>query len=242
LRNEERRREEERRMREEQDRAYREAMNRDKHRIEKKIREEEEKKRIAEEELLAAQLRIVAEKEAQEKQRKWEEQRMLWRRYMRKVMKQKEAHGTSGDQVRIGVRLPDGQRIIRKFDSDDSVSSLYACVDSHFIPEDLDPATDPSSPPSSSVEGKLALHALHDEIARQEGDSHKWWGFMLVSSYPRKEVPWDKGAKIGDIGCLHGGGQLVVEMVANGNGNHKVRKSLENAGDSDEYDTESDEE
>jgi len=244
LRNEGRRREDERRMREEQDRAYRDAMNRDKERIERKIREEEENRRKVEEERLAEQRRIEAEQEEEERLRRWEEKRMRWRRYMRRFMKEKEGRPAGGTRVRLGIRLPDGKRPIHTFDAEDSITSIYAFVDTHFIPGDLSYAEDPSFPPSSSSSSLQGESAVNNEISRYEGASESWWGFKIALAYPRKEVSWRQGAKIGSIEGLEGGGQLVVEMVSNGNGNGKARKSLglESPGDSDGYDTESDDE
>lgn len=141
--------------------------------------------------------------------------------------------------VRIGIRLPDGKRAIQIFHVNDSITFLYAFVDSQLIPDEFAPIEDPKSSPSTSLQGEAAVH---DVISRYDGGPEKWWGFKLALIYPRTEVGWQKGSKIGDIKGLESGGQLVVEMVSNGNG--KARRSQESlgGGDSDEYDTESDEE
>jgi len=141
--------------------------------------------------------------------------------------------------VRIGIRLPDGKRVIQIFHVNDSITCLYAFVDSQLIPDEFAPTDDPKSPPTTSLQGEAAVH---DVISRYDGEPEKWWGFKLALIYPRKEVGWQKGSKIGSIKGLESGGQLVVEMVSNGNG--KARRSQESlgGGDSDEYDTESDEE
>jgi FAS-associated factor 2 len=235
-RNEERRREGERRMREEQDRAYREAMNRDKDRIERKIREEEEQKRKVEEERIAQERRIMAEREERDRLRKWEERRMSWRRYMRKLIKEKSG-GVTGR--RIGIRLPDGRRLIHLFNEEDSLTSLYAFVDTHLIPENIPPSGDPSLPPLSLSSTSTALQgepALHHEISNHTNDPQNWWGFQLALPYPRKEVRWREDVKIRDVVGLESGSQLVVDMVSNGKGNDKLMRNSEN------YDTESDEE
>ena len=36
--------------------------------------------------------------------------------------------------MRVGVRMPDGRRVVRFFGENDSVTALYAYVDSLFIP------------------------------------------------------------------------------------------------------------
>lgn len=236
LRNEERRRVDERIMREEQDRAYREAMNRDKDRIERKIREEAAEKTRLEQEQLAEEKRLQAEEEEDRRRKAWQETRMSWRRYIRHWIQSQETH-TSG--VRIGIRLPNGKRAIRIFQANDSVTSLFAFVDSQLIPDEFLSTEDPTSPPRSSLQGEAAIL---DALSRHEGGSETWWGFKLALTYPRKEIQWERRSRIGNIEGLGSGGQLVVEIVNNGNG--KARRSQESltGSNSDEYDTESDEE
>lgn len=236
LRNEERRRVDERRMREEQDRAYREAMNRDKERIEGKIREEKELQRKLEEDRIAEETRARVEEEEQAKQRAWDEKRMTWRRYMRRLVNDKEARSTG---VRIGLKLPDGRRAIHVFDANESLTAMYAFVDSQLIPEDLSPSSDPELSPRPPLQGESAIH---EEISRHVEGALVWWGFKLALTYPRKEVPWKRGIKIGAVQGLESGAQLVVEMVSVANGNGKARRIQESSdGGSDGYDTESDE-
>ena len=40
-----------------------------------------------------------------------------------------------------------------------------------------------------------------------------WWGFKLVTSYPRREIVWESGKRISDIEGLKAGGQIIIEMV-----------------------------
>ena len=249
LKTEERRREQERFMRAEQDRAYRESMNRDKERIDRKIREEQEAQRRAEEERIAEEKRLKAEENERDRKEEWERKRMEWRRYLRRLS---EANPAPSAGLRIGIRMPDGTRGVRIFDPRGSLTALYAFVDSHFIPSELPVGEDPTSPPSSSSKGETAVH---EQIASSSLPPEQWWKFRLATSYPRREVPWQPNVTLGGISGLENGVQLVVELVRDGD-TKKPRRSLESrssvtasttgsevGGDStDEYDTESDEE
>ena len=247
LKGDERRREQERFMRAEQDRAYREAMNRDRERIERKIREEQEAQKRAEVERIAEEKRLKAEEEERARKEDWDRNRMEWRRYLRRLSMTNPAPSAG---LRIGIRMPDGTRRIRIFGPRDSLTTLYGFVDSHFIPSDLVADQDPTSPPSSPSSGETAVQ---EEIAGSTSHPEQWWKFRLATSYPKKAVPWRPNTTLGGITGLEDGVQLVVEPVRDAD-SRKPRKSLESrsssaastiksGGDSaDEYDTESDEE
>ena len=249
LKMEERRREQERFVRAEQDRAYREAMNRDKDRIERKIREDQEARRRAEEERIAEQKRLKAEGEERKKKEEWGMKRMEWRRYLRWLSKANPAPSAG---LRIGIRMPDGTRGVRIFSPRDSLTALYGFADSHFIPSELLVGEDPASPPSSSSRGEAAVH---EEITHSSLPPEQWWKFRLATSYPRREIPWQPNATLGGISGLDTGVQLVVEIVRDDD-SKKLRKSPDSrispaastntseAGDDSagEYDTESDDE
>jgi len=247
LKGEERRREQERFMRAEQDRAYKEAMNRDRERIERKIREEREAQKRAEVERIAEEKRLKAVEEERIRKEEWDRKRMEWRRYLRWLSKINPAPSAG---LRIGIRMPDGTRGIRIFGPRDSLTTLYGFVDSHLIPSELVADQDPTSPPSSPSMGE---RAVQEEIAGSSLHPEQWWKFRLATSYPKKVVPWQANTALGGISGLEDGVQLVVELVRDGD-SRKPRKSMESrsspatstirsGGDSaDEYDTESDEE
>jgi len=174
---------------------------------------------------------------------------MEWRRYLRWMSKANPAPSAG---LRIGIRMPDGTRGVKIFGPGDSLTALYGFVDSHFIPSELLVGEDPTSPPSSSSKRETAVH---EEIAGSSLSPEQWWKFRLVTSYPRREIPWQPNVTLGGISELGNGVQLVVELVRDGD-IKKPRKSFgsrsgvaasatgsEAGGDStDEYDTESDEE
>lgn len=134
LRTERWEREQERRLREEQDRAFAEAAARDKERV---------LKRQAEERTAAEAARKVEQDRRAKELRK--ANIAAWRRYARRVLLVPEAK-TGG--VRIGVRTPDGKRFIRMFDRQHTAVNVYAFVETLFIPTSDDPSKDPSDPPS----------------------------------------------------------------------------------------------
>jgi FAS-associated factor 2 len=117
--------------------------------------------------------------------------RVAWRRWARRALVGTEDTTSAG--IRIGVRLPDGRRIIRRFSPKDSLTSLYAFVDTQFIGADSPAESDPEQPPEGYVNE---------------------WEFKLVTTYPRQEIEKDVGGKaIGEVEGLGHGANLVVEMT-----------------------------
>ncbi|OCH92438.1 hypothetical protein OBBRIDRAFT_452074 [Obba rivulosa] len=226
--------EQERALRAAQDRAFEESKRRDAERI-RRLQEEE---RRAEEE--RAKCEEEKRREAEERER-----RMLWRRWARRALVVREprpgGEPDRGKTIRIGVRMPDGRRVVRFFGEADQLVALYAYVDSLFVPPGTPPEGDPQAPPSGDAPGE---DALVEEIQRSGKTPEKWWGFQLVLAYPRKEILWEAGRKIGQVEALKGGGQVVVEPVADDGAEKGKQKAQSTGGDdgSDGYKTESDEE
>lgn len=236
------RRDRERALRAEQDRAFEESKRRDRARIEKRIAESQkaadDAQRAAEAEARAAQ---DARREAQARLA-WEAKRMAWRRWGRRAFVPREprpgnAEPHRGKTVRIGVRMPDGQRGVRFFGEGDSITAVYAYVDTLFLPSPSSSSdSDPTSPPDGAAEGEEGLVRTMQE-AEKEGEA--WWGFVLVLAYPRREIQWGQGVRIADVEGLKAGGQVVVELVEpaskNGKGKGKARASSPSDEKDDEY-------
>ncbi|EPS97134.1 hypothetical protein FOMPIDRAFT_110679 [Fomitopsis schrenkii] len=200
-------REHERQLRAEQDRAFEESRRRDRERIE--ARQSEERRRAAAE--ARAQEDALAQEEAR---RAWEAHRMAWRRYLRRglvVREPRPGETGRGKTVRVGLRMPDGRRAVRFFGESDTLSALYAYVDSMFIPKELPESADPAAPPADGALGEAGLVQGIESSGRAP---EKWWGFKLWLAYPRKEVVWEPAKRLGDVEALKGGGQLVVESAA----------------------------
>ncbi|KAI0073854.1 hypothetical protein K474DRAFT_1666141 [Panus rudis PR-1116 ss-1] len=242
-------RERERALRAEQDRAFQESQRRDKERIEARIAEEkrlaEEKRRTQEREM-----REKLEAERREKERQeWEAKRMVWRRWGRRHLLPREprpgvVEPARGKTIRVGVRMPDGKRGVRFFGEGDSLTALYAFVDTLFIPSgpEFSSDLDPVSPPDGAPSGEEGLVKTMEDLGRTGED---WWGFKLLSSYPRREIQWEPSKRIGDVDGLKGGGQLVVELVDADakraeKGKGKATVETQNGDDDDGYKTESD--
>ena len=143
-------RDRERKLREEQDRAFAESARKDAERIERRRQEqraaEEAKQRAAEAEARAAQ----EKRKAEEAKKLWEAHRMDWRRWIRRglvVREPRPGESGRGKTMRVGVRMPDGRRVVRFFGENDSVTALYAFVDSLFIPAEFGQDADPATPP-----------------------------------------------------------------------------------------------
>ncbi|KAG6888027.1 hypothetical protein C0995_010992 [Termitomyces sp. Mi166 len=217
-------RERDRILRSEQDAAFHATAVRDRARIESKMAAERE----------AAERARVQEADA-ERQRQHQlalerlkQTRLSWRRFIRRAL----TSSSSAGGLRIAIRLPAGGRTIHTFPPTQSLTSLYAFVDAQLISSSLSPSEDPTTSPAGDAWDSVNLEAC---LEKQLSSAPEWWGFQLVSAYPRKEIPWKPGTRLADVDVLKGGSQLVVEMTGS------VKESARGNGD-DGYETESDEE
>jgi FAS-associated factor 2 len=171
-------RETDRLLRLEQDNAFHASERADAERILRRRAEEAEQ--IAREEAM---------RRAEREKKNQDELKGRWRRW---------AHSRLGDEpsggVRIGVKLPDGRRAIRRFDESDDLELLYTFVDGQLYPDARDEPGEFSQP----------RDYVHE------------WEFKLAVAFPRTEVPCLPGRKVGDVDALKGGANLVVEGLARG--------------------------
>ncbi|KAK2460003.1 hypothetical protein APHAL10511_008009 [Amanita phalloides] len=236
----ERERQLERRLREEQDRAYKESAKRDKERIEammRKEREEVEKKRRREEEARREEERRAMEEKERQKR---EEDRMTFRRWTRRKLLSGDRSREGEGPLRIAIRLPNGSRAVKRFGPDASLTTLYAFVDSQLIPPHMSEGEDPLDLPSESLHRSLEA-CVESKLAHSRSGANEWWGFHIMNAYPRKEIDWAANVRLGDIECLKGGGQVVVELLNMHNGRPASRERTVNGDiddDDDGYDTE----
>ncbi|CDO76399.1 hypothetical protein BN946_scf184937.g13 [Trametes cinnabarina] len=240
LRAQEAERERERALRAEQDRAFEESRRRDAERAEQRSREEREKieaSRRAQE----AEERARAEvRKREEEKRQWGERRMAWRRWIRRglvVREPRPGEAARGKTMRVGIRMPDGRRVVRFFGENDKLTAFYAYIDSLFISPELIQDADPTTPPEG---GKTGEEGLVAEMSRSGKSPEKWWGFQVFLAYPRKEIAWEAGKRLGDVEALKGGGQVVVELVQDDGGVKGKGKGIATGEEEDdEYHTES---
>ncbi|KAJ3829288.1 hypothetical protein EV361DRAFT_865894 [Lentinula raphanica] len=228
----ERERARERELREAQDRAFEETKRRDKERILRKMEEEkaELQRKQAEEDQKRKEHEMLERERLQALERA--EERDRWRAWFRQTL---PVESNAKESIRIAVRMPDGRRLMRRFDvHSDTLDTLYAYVDTELVSTSVSS----SSLPSSSY----SFDTLHKLLSSHVPKPNEWWGFVLVSAYPRQPIPWSPNTRLGDLKALSGG-QLVVEMVHSRilkNGGKG--KSKDNTQEEDEYETESSDE
>ncbi|EIN08112.1 hypothetical protein PUNSTDRAFT_88916 [Punctularia strigosozonata HHB-11173 SS5] len=199
-----REREHERDLRRMQEEAFEVAARKDRERIERRI--EEERRQQREQQEREQKEREEREKKASEELEKarWQEKRGAWRRWARRALVPPEAKKGG---IRVTVRMPDGSRRIRILSPEDSLTGLYAFVDSQFLPSSQSPTDDPTDVPQGFEPGDPGIQSQ----IRAVGGADSWWGFELFFAYPRKELPWAPNTKLRDIPQMNGGAQLVVE-------------------------------
>lgn len=199
------------------------------------MREREERRR---EELRRAEEERARKEEEERKKR--EEVRMKWRRWTRRELKVKEQQEKDAGKLRVAMRLPSGERVIKQFASKDTLTTLYASVDANLVPASHKPEADPEDPPqqaSGSEMEQLLERTVLKKYATGASAMQEYWGFKIASAFPRVEIPWQKGVELGSVQELKGGGQVVVEWV----GKSKAAVADE-ADDEEGYETESSEE
>ncbi|KNZ79682.1 UBX domain-containing protein 10 [Termitomyces sp. J132] len=220
-------RERDRVLRSEQDAAFHATAARDRARIESKLAAEREAAERARAEEVEAEL----QRQHQLSLEHLKQTRLSWRRFIRRALTSSSLPASSGG-LRIAIRLPTGQRIIHTFTPTQSLTSLYAFVGAQLVPSSLPPSEDPTTSPAGDAWDSANLELC---LEKQISSAPEWWGFQLVSAYPRKEIHWMPGTQLGDVDVLKGGSQLVVELTGG------ARETAVGNGD-DGYETESDEE
>ncbi|KAF7717158.1 Uncharacterized protein PECH_004006 [Penicillium ucsense] len=166
-----------RNLREEQDSAYERSLAIDRERA--RLRREAEAARQQEE-------RAAAEREAAEQKR--QQDRAQWKLWRAQELR-KEPDADVKDTVRISVRLPSGDRIMRRFAPDADLEELYAVVECWDIMQD------DSRPP---------------DVEKPAGYEHEY-DFHLVSPMPRAVYALKDGGTIREK--IGRGGNLLVEPI-----------------------------
>jgi FAS-associated factor 2 len=199
----------ERALRAEQEAAFEAARARDAERAQERMRAAE---RAKEAERAAAAERLEDERRrAREdgERAALEARRLAWRRYARKALIPAEpAPGQGRGATRVALRMPDGARAVRTFGADASLTSLYAFAAAQLVPTAFRSAEDPASPPEGVQPGEAGVREMVGRVG-EEG----WWGFRMATAYPRREVRWEAGKRIGEVEGFRGGAQLVVELI-----------------------------
>ncbi|PWN48786.1 hypothetical protein IE53DRAFT_333126 [Violaceomyces palustris] len=191
LRNEKRRRERERELKAEQDRAYLEASRRDAERVAKK---REEERRLREEELERQRQR--EEKDALERKR------LEWRMWAKAALVPAEPDASEDKVVRLSFRLPNGRNVARFFRATDTLQGVYAFVETASI----DPGaalTNPRRPTGYEHEYNFSLVL----------------GYPRRRLGPEGLKGGAQGEEIGSIDGLYPSANLIVEGKVDGMSN-----------------------
>lgn len=169
-----------RNLRDEQNSAYERSLAQDRERARQR-REAEAQDRRAQQQ---AKAKIEAEAKNREDLMKWK----IWR--VQSMLP--EPGPDTQDVTRVSIRMPSGERIVRRFDANLMTEELYAFVECHDILQ-----AEPSSPGSSPV-------------SKPEDYQHQY-KFRLVSPMPRTvHAPEDDGTIGQRIGRS---GNLIVESI-----------------------------
>lgn len=165
-------------LRREQDSAYERSLAQDRERTRLRREEQEAQARAEKEALMreqAAQTR--ASNIAQ------------WKRWRAQSLPA-EPPATVKDAIRVSIRLPSGERLIRRFNNEADLEELYAFVECHSMLEQED--------------------EKGSEVDEPAGYSHEY-GFQLVSPMPRTVYGLDNGGSVGDR--VGRGANLIVEPL-----------------------------
>lgn len=163
-----------RNIREEQNTAYERSLAQD--------RERAQQRREAEAARVRAEQEEQAKRDSAEQEKRDLEQWRAWRAHS--ILS--EPGADSKDVSRLSIRMPSGERVVRKFDGDAPMEEIYAFVECHdFLGLDITSSSKP------------------------EGYNHRY-GFQLVSPMPRVVYQVDSGSVRTSIGRS---ANLIVESI-----------------------------
>ncbi|KAI8997387.1 UBX domain-containing protein [Pilobolus umbonatus] len=175
LKNEKNQREMERQLRDDQDRAYKESLKAD---------QEKEKD---------AQLKAEEEAKDREMERQLSEQkREQYNRYLFNQLAEETKEQDPSKITRLNFRLADGSRVVRKFDKDATLDTLYKFVEIYPLLKEGKHEHQPVEPPLDY--------------------EHKF-NFTIHSPYPRMEYEPSSSTKLCEISSLWPSATLVVDAV-----------------------------
>lgn len=168
-----------RNLRQEQESAYERSLAQDREKARKRKEEEAAREKAEREQ------RDLAERKAD-----YARKLAQWRRWRAQSIPS-EPGANVPDTVRISLRLPSGERVIRRFRSDADLEELYAYVECHDLL-------------------KADAEASEKLATEPEGFQHEY-KFQLVSPMPREVFDLVKGGSIRDR--IGRSGNLIVEKT-----------------------------
>ena len=169
-----------RNLREEQNSAYERSLAQDRERARQRREAEAAQARIEQE------ARAKADAEAREAQKAEQ-----WKRWRAHLISAEPGSGVN-DVTRVSIRLPSGERIIRRFSENTEMEELYAFIECYDI-----------------------LKAREDRSAATEPTGYKHsYNFRLVSPMPRVVYDIENGGTV--AGKVGRSGNLIVEPINDG--------------------------
>lgn len=173
-----------RNLRQEQDSAYERSLAQDRERARQRREQQEAAERAEREARELAQ----AEERKQQNITQWKQ----WR--AQSLPSEPEADVK--DAIRISIRMPSGDRVIRKFRADADLEELYAFVECYDI---IKAAEEEQSSETGEKGVEEPLHYEHQ------------YRFRLVSPMPRTLFELEKGGSVGER--IGRGANLIVEPI-----------------------------
>jgi FAS-associated factor 2 len=171
-----------RNIRQEQDSAYERSLATDRERARKKKEEQEAQARAEKE---ALQREEAAERHARDL--------ALWRKWRAKTIPREPAPEVK-DVVRIAVKLPSEERVVRRFGAEAHIEELYAFVECYDL---------------------LGEEEVDEKVEEPKDFEHEY-AFQLVSPMPREVYGLTAGGTIRER--VGRSGNLIVERVDGGDG------------------------
>ena len=168
-------------LRAEQDSAYERSLAQDRERARLRREEEEASRRV--------------EQEAQEQARLAERRKRdveQWKQWRARSLPDEPGQEVK-DAIRVSIRMPTGERVIRKFRADADIEELYAFVDCYEVIKSAEADTEDEK-----------------SVGEPTGYEHKY-AFRLVSPMPRKVYELKNGGSIGER--VGKGANLIVEPI-----------------------------
>ncbi|KAG9198202.1 hypothetical protein G6514_010418 [Epicoccum nigrum] len=172
-------------IRSQQDSAYERSLAVDR---ERKRKAEEEKRELERRDKAALEAKAAAERHAANLAR-WR------RRRAHRVKPEPAADAPAKDVVRISLRLPSAERVVRRFHAADGIEEVYAYVECYDI----------LSSPDGMGQG---IEADVDDV---DDDFAHAYAFRLVSPMPREVFDVKDGGTVGER--IGRSGNLIVEPV-----------------------------
>lgn len=166
-------------LRQEQDSAYERSLAQDRERARLK-REEAEAQARNEKEALEKEANIQRNVQSLQQWKRWRAQSLP-----------PEAEKNGKDTIRVSIRLPSGERVIRGFRADADLEEVYAFVECYDVQK-----TD----------------AVSEKEVLEPEDFEHTYRFRLVSPMPRAVYTLQDGGSIGER--IGRGGNLIVEPIS----------------------------